>query len=221
MDEMPDWVHDFVSPPRFKPYLKAASGDVATAVRLYWWNIEVSSAFYPSLHFLEVALRNAMHRQLAGTFARDDWWETASLLKVSLSKVYAARAKLTERGRPPKPLTADDVMAQLSLGFWTSLTSKRHDQILWVPCLHRAFPHYRGARERLHRELDTVRLFRNRIMHHEPIFHRDLGADRRTILRLLGYLSPRLLEQLTPYDRVEAVLEQRPVFRPDPGEGDR
>jgi hypothetical protein len=48
-------------------------------------------------------------------------------------------------------------------------------------------------------------------MHHEPIHHRHLEADRQTILRLLGYLSPGMARQLKPYDRVEVVLRQRPA----------
>jgi len=43
-------------------------------------------------------------------------------------------------------------------------------------------------------------------MHHEPIHHRHLEADRQTILRLLDYLSPSMARQLKPYDRIEVVL---------------
>lgn len=106
--------------------------------------------------------------------------------------------------------TADDIVAELSFGFWVSLTSKTYDRSLWVPYLHRAFPLYRGPRGRLHYDLQTMRLFRNRIMHHEPIHHRHLEADHQTILRLLGYLSPSLIDQLESYDQVVPTLGRRP-----------
>jgi hypothetical protein len=118
-----------------------------------------------------------------------------------------ARRKLSSRhtGR-----VADDMVAELSFGFWVSLVSSVYDRSLWVPYLHRAFPGYRGPRRRLHDELHTMLLFRNRIMHHEPIHYRHLDADHRTLVRALAYLSPSMVQQLGPRDRVALVLRQRP-----------
>ena len=59
----PPWILTALSRPRFDSYVRATQGDVDTAVRLYWWNIEISTAFYGLLHCLEVALRNALHVQ--------------------------------------------------------------------------------------------------------------------------------------------------------------
>jgi hypothetical protein len=118
-----------------------------------------------------------------------------------------ARRKLNTRAHSG---TADDVVTELSLGFWVSLVSNSYDRSLWVPCLHKAFPVYRGPRRRLHGDLRTMLLFRNRIMHHEPIHHRHLEADHQTILLLLGYLSPSMVKQLKSYDRAEVVMRQRP-----------
>ncbi|ASO18614.1 hypothetical protein FHR81_003022 [Actinoalloteichus hoggarensis] len=99
-------------------------------------------------------------------------------------------------------------MAELSLGFWVSLISRgqSYDRTLWVPALHRAFPHYQGKRKVLHDNLTTVRLLRNRIMHHEPVFYRDLRADHMKIKRVLGYISPRMVTLLAVVDRVDEVL---------------
>ncbi|WP_203923445.1 hypothetical protein [Rugosimonospora africana] len=77
-------------------------------------------------------------------------------------------------------VTADDVVAELQFGFWTSLLSNhrgsQYGRLLWVPTLHRSFPHYHGRRRDLHDNYEAMRLLRNRIMHHEPIHHRDLMA---------------------------------------------
>jgi hypothetical protein len=50
---------------------------------------------------------------------------------------------------------------------------------------------------------------RNRVMHHEPIHHRDLAADRAKIYRLLSYLSRDMSMQLQALDRVPQVLARR------------
>jgi hypothetical protein len=51
-----------------------------------------------------------------------------------------------------------------------------YDQRLWRPALYRAFPGYRGPRQNLHRKVDYLRIFRNKIAHHGPIHHRHLTA---------------------------------------------
>jgi hypothetical protein len=203
----PDWIRDVLSPPRFAPYLLKAGGDTATAIRLYWWNIDISSAFYAPLHCLEVALRNSVHKRLTVAFERSDWWLAAPLRDNGVRIVEDARRRLASRTRPS---TADDMVAELSFGFWVSLVSHSYDRSLWVPYLHKAFPYYRGPRRRLHSDLNTMLLFRNRIMHHEPIHHRHLKADHETVVRLLGYLLPSMARQLESYDQVEEVMRQGP-----------
>lgn len=43
---MPVWLDQAFSPVRLAPYMRACAGDGPTAERLYWWNVEVSGAFY-------------------------------------------------------------------------------------------------------------------------------------------------------------------------------
>lgn len=99
----------------------------------------------------------------------------------------------------------------MSFGFWVSLLSAgaAYDRVLWVPTLHLAFPHYSGTRRALHDNLLTMVLLRNRIMHHEPVYYRDLAADHRKLYRLLGYLSPEAVARARALDRVGAVLGRR------------
>jgi hypothetical protein len=211
MSSEPDWVREALSVPRFTPYLEKASKDSANAIQLYWWNVDVSAAFYLALHCLELALRNAVHRQLSLRYGQDDWWAVAPLHGGGPRMVSEAQKKLATRAREkPRPVTSDDMVAQLSLGFWVSLISRTYDRTLWVPALHRAFPFYRGPRGVVHGDLQTMLLFRNRIMHHEPIHHRHLQADHETLHRLVGYLSPGLLLELKSYDGVPAALARRP-----------
>lgn len=207
--EPPPWIREVLSTARFEPYLAKTGGDVAAAIRLYWWNVKVSAAFYAPLHCLELALRNAMHEQLSVELKRLDWWTAAPLNDYGRRTVSVAIQKTS--GRDGRSYTADDIVAELSFGFWVSLVSRgvSYDRNLWVPILHRAFPYYNGRRQPLHDNLLTMVLFRNRIMHHEPIHHRHLAADHAKIYRLLGYISPVVIQELEPFDRVGEVLKDR------------
>jgi hypothetical protein len=205
----PEWSARIFATPRLDRYQQAARAYGAHAFDLYRWNLQVSEAFYPALSCLEVSFRNALHKQLCDKYGQDYWWDVAPLDSHDAAKVRQAIDGLRNRQRISTP-SADDVVAELSLGFWVSLVSRRYDRRLWVPTLHRAFPGYRGRRERLHDNLDSVRMFRNRVMHHEPVHHRDLAADHRKIYRLLGYIEPQAVSWLEEFDRVPAVLKTRP-----------
>lgn len=202
------WVNEVLSAARFAPYLSRTDDDFDAAIHLYQWNLDVSSAFYIPLHCLEIGLRNAVHRRLAEWFGQPDWWTHAQLRGKGPTMVRDALRAATSR--VDRAVLADDVVTELHFGFWVSLLSKGYDRSLWVPSLHAAFPHYRGRRDVLHERLNTMRLLRNRIMHHEPIHHRDLAADHHTALSLVGYLSPSMVTELESFDRVPAILRRRP-----------
>ncbi|KJE23536.1 Abi-like protein [Frankia torreyi] len=207
--EQPDWIHRLLSPPRLRSYLHATDGSSDAAIRLYWWNAAVSAAFYGPLHCLEIGLRNALHGRLCTHYGRPDWWSVAKLADEDARKVRQAGDKL--RRANTRPPTSDDVVAALTFGFWVALLSRgrSYDRTLWVPALHQAFPYYTGRRDELHRNLVTMLYLRNRVMHYEPIHHRDLGADRAKIYRLLGYLSPEAVREVELLDRIPEILARR------------
>ncbi len=204
----PAWFDRAFSQPRLGPYLSAARLDGTHATERYQWNLQVSEAFYPALSCLEICLRNGLHSQLQILRGRPDWWESGPLKKTEEAKVR--RAESEAHTRKGVSMNADDVVAALSFGFWVSLLGRVYDRHLWVPALHKAFPHYRGSRRELHDNLDAMRLLRNRIMHHEPVHHRHLEADHVKICRLLGYMEPDAVDWLKRFDRVSAVLATRP-----------
>ncbi|MGC4809254.1 hypothetical protein ACLQ29_01820 [Micromonospora sp. DT228] len=224
-DDLADWIRRTFSEPRLNPYLTESGQDAGKAVELYWWNIDVSAAFYGPLHCLEVALRNALHEQLRRRFGRSDWWASASVPLTDHGVRLVTEATLKCRRRGLTPPSADDVVAELSFGFWVSLLSNRrgssYDRLLWVPTLHLAFPHHSGRRDDLHEAFETMRLLRNRIMHYEPIHHRDLAADHRKLYFLLSRMDPVLAKEIRGLDRVGTVLARRPDVHPRVARPDR
>lgn len=207
-------VLDAITAERIGPYEASCGGDRATALRLYVWNMEVSAAMWGLLHVLEVAYRNAAHRELTVLFGRPDWWSSPSVgLHPVGGRMVSEAARDLARSR--KPATPSRMVAELRFGFWVSLLGKGNDYEtrLWRPALHRAFPGYRGLRAPLHRELDLARLLRNRIAHLEPIHRRHLAADRITLLRLIGMVSPAIERFARRHDRLPDVLARHDDVR--------
>lgn len=217
VDRMPEWMKQAFSKPRLKPYLRAAGGDPQAAMRLYWWNVEASAALYGPLQFVELAVRNALHDCLVLAHGRPDWWEVAPLDPKGKGKVVGACGTCEEneakrarkRRRRRRPVTVDDIVTELTFGFWATLLVSRYDRTLWVPTLHKAFPHYTGRRDDLSADLWAVVRLRNRVMHHEPIHEEDLAAEHARIYRVLEALSPDLAKEVRAMDGFPVVLARK------------
>lgn len=198
-----------VSTDRFETYLEAVGRDTDRALRLYCWNIEASGAWWGPFHVLEVAVRNSVHSRLVARTGRPDWWHSTGLsLKGDHPKRLREAVDRASRDHAGNS-TAGHVVAQLSLGFWIGLLANRYHQHLWIPDLRQAFPHYNGRRDDLHQSLERLRKLRNRVAHHEPVFARDLGADHRMILDMLGYINPEAQTWVADHSRVPIVLAER------------
>jgi len=206
-------ITDVISADRFGTYRQATGGDDGLALRLYEWNIQISAAFLGPLQILEVALRNAAHERMALLRGRSDWWHSPGInLQVEhATRVCEAIVKASRGGVP----TPGKVVAELPFGFWVALLGKggrhRYEHRLWWPALRQAFPHYQGPRKDLHIQVDHLRLFRNRIAHHEPIFARHLAADHASLIEVVGWICPTTCDWMAARSRVDAVLAGNPL----------
>ena len=215
-DETLDELETALSPERLSTYLDAAGGDRERAMRLHDWNTAVSAAFYGPLQGLEVALRNAMHRRLAQRYG-PAWYDHpgAGLDRGAVGRTAGARSELARDGHGDDPAR---IVATLSFGFWVSLLGPggwteaghkaNYEMTLWRPALRGAFAHRATlTRRQAHRPLNALRILRNRIAHHEPIFARDPTADHERVLEVAGWISPAVRTWLEHHSRAPAVIE--------------
>ena len=183
---------------------------------MYLWNLRVSAAFWEPICVLEIAVRNALHDQLVDGRRRADWWRDPhlSLCLRERSAIRAALAALAARGNDDP--SSDQVVAATSFGLWVGLTGEgnvrdqvlRYETTLWQPRLVRAFPHAAGRRRKyIHAELDKIRILRNRIAHHEPIYSAPLAALHCSIVELAGMVHPDAGALVAGCSRVPAVLD--------------
>ena len=203
------------SPERMGTYDEAAAGDHDKAALLYVWNAKVGAAFYGPLQAVEVTLRNAMHRELSRCYG-PLWYHDprAGLDWRCASQVATHLTRLGRRTGSSRLVTA------LPFGFWVSLLGAggrlgqegRHranyEMTLWRPAIRFAFPHAAPlTRKAAHAPLDRLRTLRNRIAHHEPIFHQRLADDYQSILEVTGWMSPAVRAWIERHSRLPALLE--------------
>ena len=204
--------------------------DSTDAVARYLWNGALCIAFHPSLHALEVALRNRLFRasqagvdttgRTVGTFRC--WLDVKPtfLFDHEQESVDKARSRISPN---PRWHTHGRLIAKLGFGFWTALCrapyehSRSDGPKLWPRLLPAVFPEmprqYR-SRANVQQRLDDIREFRNRIAHHEPIWDRNLMVRYAEVLDTLSWMYPHMAKAVRVCGSLEATFHQGPqAFR--------
>lgn len=217
-----------LSIPRMDTYLSACAGrasPLGSAIELYTWNSEVSAAFMHPLHFCEVVIRNAVSDALATTYGAQWPWEKGFLLSLPnpssknafkpREALIKARNKALASAGGGNPSTGK-VIAEMNFAFWESMFTKRNDPSLWQNQLLGLFPNapsstpYYVLRGGIYTSLYNIRMLRNRIAHHEPIFSRNLEKDYMDVLSLIGYRCKHTAELVDQVQLVKALLARKP-----------
>lgn len=196
---------------RLIPYLIQADGDFLLTMRLYEWNLQISTEIWPLISHTEIALRNSLATRMGHIAAKRNYnkhwiFDEQGLLgslkndpqRSTYGNIIRAKNRISKNGAVSSP---NKVIAELNLGFWHNLTSKTHRNI-W-PDLVRAFPNAPTRdQEHIFKLISNLASLRNRIAHHEKIWNLPLEHLITQIVDLacyidweLGYyLEPALLE---------------------------
>jgi hypothetical protein len=207
---------------RLRHYLTECGGDRDLAMQLYDWNTELSAAFWESFAHLEVALRNAIDRQMSARHAakgRTGHWIFDDARELGRDRGRGSRRHAypyadidTAIGRVRKngmPLDSGQVISEISFGFWHQMVSKSQ-MFLW-PDLVGAFPYMKGRNQMLvSAKVESLRALRNRIGHHHRIWATDLPTKFSELHTLAGYMDPALGTWIKTTSRVPALLAKRP-----------
>lgn len=179
-----------ISSERFKGFEDEATSVSCDPLDLYLWDRDLAAAALGDIAILEVALRNAMDRQLQRIAGQRKWYEASiefddrSLKKIRIAKSDARRSGAFLPAR---------VIAQLMFGFWPELLEAggvidartpnqrmaNYEDDLWRAGLNKAFPGGRPMASSLGQRFDSpwmhavikqVHALRNRAGHHESLY---------------------------------------------------
>ncbi|GMA19874.1 hypothetical protein MM440_12430 [Arsenicicoccus piscis] len=220
MPDQPDEAVDYerlewlLTEERLGSYFRAANGEREPAFALYEWNIEASAAAVSLSAMVEVVLRNALDREMAvlgEAKGWSDWLDDAPLDHRARKDVRQARERAS-RGR--RSATRGHVVAELNLGFWRFLMSKRYLTSLWIPALVKAFPGAEGdartTQRLLEGHVEQINFLRNRAAHHEPIHRRDLLSDLDRAMYVAGCIYPVAGRWIRSRETLSSTVAQRP-----------
>ncbi|WP_095085647.1 hypothetical protein [Mesorhizobium sophorae] len=210
--EVTDQIKSSLTEQRLGKYLKHSNFDFPLAMDTYLWNARLAKALQFPVHVVEVTLRNAVdnHIKLQGVPVE---WAFASPFLASLAAINGEYIQSLNRAKerllqdkmskpdfhvrvktPPHVyvpsfglITTDDVIAKLPFEFWISMLGSEHENS-WQMTLRKVFPNVEKGifRQNIWRFALEIKSLRNRISHHEPIFHRTGLVDAyREMLALI------------------------------------
>lgn len=192
----------------------------------YQWNGELSRAFLPLIHLVEVTLRNSYHRALSAHYSQAHTGVMSDSYRWYLHTNFARGSQKTLEkaagGRGVLPTSKpDDVVSKQTFGFWTNILAEPTTP--WGPVLQVVFPNttknwslgrnqdFLTCRKRLINDM------RNRISHWEPVWKQsDLMEERilRTGSSPLRVYAPAttnptqsIARMLLIHDRTMSFLE--------------
>lgn len=200
-------IESWLSVPRYKRYLEVADGDDDVALDLYLWNIELAQAVLRDVSFFEVALRNSYNQVIEKGFDGSDHWlfdafspirkpilrtnkrgQVNDVNRINRNVIDHLKAGLRDNATP------DDIVSNLTLGFWAHMTDRNHERVLWIPYLHKVWP--KGtSRGDINTCITQINNVRNRAAHHEHLFVPD-GASCSTLKACKDAIG--LFSQLAP-----------------------
>lgn len=197
-------------------YMGAANGDANLALRLYFWNCDLSRAFYLPLHMAEITSRNAIHGALQHWLSRDGdpWYDHGTLRRTMDARFENEldKAIADERDHHGNAMTEDHVCSALTFGFWEHLTTKRFERLIWKRGIRHNFPHAGNmSRDELHDQIETVRRWRNRIAHHRAIFDKGPAAKYQAALKLIGIVCPETSAWVAAETQISQIIAARPT----------
>lgn len=196
--------------------------DNAIVLERYLYNIEVSKALYPLLSILEISLRNRINKAIERVIQADWLLKELQYQNILLDNEYKklldAHKKLINKGY--KNIGKDDLIAELSLGFWVHLCTKRYKTALWhkQDFFRTVFADYPNFSEfdKLRKVFPILQIMlklRNRVFHHEIIINHPYGIINcyNDLKRLLGFISKDSLLYLEKIcDFQEVIAKQKP-----------
>jgi len=168
-----------LAPARLRSYRATFGGDDNSAVDLYLFEMDITAGLHQLLGLVEVAMREAMHRELAAVYG-SRWFNQVTAKLDDRSRGQIDKAK--QKARNPSP---GKVIAEMDFGTWTCLlepggyaNARRPNQYrtdyetdFWFPAFEKAFSHGGTVPTRAHiAELTRhLRYARNRIAHRESV----------------------------------------------------
>lgn len=176
-------IEQYISSSRLKSY---------ESIDEYKLNILESQEYYILLSVLEISLRNSINNYFNSKYDKN-WNSDRFLHQDSMKKIDEVRKRIL---LSKKTLTHEQIISELSFGFWSSLFRKSYTNNMRLSDIKSIFPNLPSKKEKLitrdyiNKKLNHIRKFRNRVFHYEKIINKaEYKNIKNDIFELLLYFD--------------------------------
>jgi hypothetical protein len=204
LEEELDVIKKYLSNSRLETYKKISkkfynSETVFDLLAVYKRNIESSKSLYELLSYFEVFFRNAIDIKLTQKIGKN-WFNKIKWRKKHRKQIKEAKNSIKINKNMSKYIryNKNDLISNLSLGFWVHLFDGNYEKSLWIEGgLNKIFS-VSMDRNGLNRDLREINNLRNRISHYEIILTNEeyLTKIQEKIIKIVNYINPILLRWL-------------------------
>lgn len=209
---------------RMARFLAAAGNSRDKAMKLYRINLRVAQAFYPVLNLFEVVCRNEIYNKIATHFSDPAWIITQKrgfMSDPSLRPSHYFLKRCVQKSenaieRTGGLVTPGKLVAEQTFGFWTSLFEPHHYRLVGgvvIGCFPGKPPH--ENRNSINQKLVSIRKFRNRVYHNEPICFDGTNPDftsatnvKTDIFNLIRWIDPKLEDYFSYYNVIDSKIDR-------------
>jgi hypothetical protein len=208
-----------ISRARLESYRNSNSETYSELIAKHFLNIALSEALYPVLHNFEIAMRNSFYQAVA-KISKADWLRNVDLNILCPLEAQIVNNKKIDLQKKIRFPSNGDLIANLGLGFWTSLTYSRYEnEKKLYPRLFndREFfpyiPKQNRKRRTLSERFSSIHKLRNQISHHESILKRPhLQSEYDDILEAINWINPLLCKTSRTISRFPDIFQNQNDF---------
>lgn len=189
--DMYEELEKFLSKQKLEPYLKETNGSKDKALNLFKYNLELSSQMYKALQIFELSTRNIFNIYLSRRYGTN-WLNREEILNGNNGEYYdlIKNINIAKERINKDSFDNNDILSNLSIGFWVKLLFNINEDKIWKPCLKKIFDDYN--RLLIQDIFLDIREMRNRVSHQETIFNRDVEKTYENICFILKIYSDDL-----------------------------
>ena len=170
----------------------------------YKENLLLSKSFYLPLSILEISLKNSIDNHFVNQIGID-WLFDKDFIKQQLQYKIDNAIKILNQNNKTynknKILNHNNLMSELSFGFWIMLLKKPYQQYLRYNDLKQIFPNLPSSKDKkinrhfVFTELNKIRLFRNKVFHHDRIINKSEYKNMMSeIYEILNYFDEEIVQ---------------------------
>jgi len=194
------------------------------SLSLYIYNAKLSENFFLLLQNLEVGLRNSIYNAFNLNYPNKDFFY---LYENNLKNRYLSKKEFHSRecwkmlcavkhklSKQNIPLINDNIISELNFGFWTKILTDKHYSNIWRKIFSDVFPNKEidinidKTKILVAKEFNSLRNFRNRVFHYEPIFNKEPILYHKRILYSTKWMSLSLYMISKEFDEFHNIIKR-------------